>query len=534
MAMNKEDSSQYLKNLASEISGITKNIDLVPERLKQRCLDLLELALKHQDDFYIGVSYVLLADCTFYYDHDILLVSKYLNLAFSYLANSKDKIMIKYYTLKSFVFEEDEEYLEILKCQQKILQLIKETGDETYLVSYFSSIGHLFKECKDFESALFYYKKAELEFEKKEDKYRDISYLNHLTHMIDIYCALNDASHVREYQEKISYVSNVVTTKNIILNYTSMLYSAMNKNKDGIKISVERLLDEKVMEHPNTILRNQLIKEILRCLLIAKDKEYLDRVIREIQSLEDDSARSNIEIQRYLLEYNSMYNNNNEKQLAYKKFYENYQKNMKNRNKNRIQTFTNLIQIKSAMNQKISIEKDNLILEREVLIDELSGLFGRRYLDVIKSQCKDLTHEQIFAIAVIDIDYFKEYNDNYGHIKGDEVIRQVADSLRKYSTNEIISCRYGGDEFYTVWYDANEDKVVTYIQDVMKDLNDKNIEHGYSKCSDRVTVSIGYYLGVVNSESDLIQLLDYADQSIYVSKRKGRNTYSRYVEGGNC
>lgn len=533
MSENLIDTNQYLCAVNSLKEKITRSVDVEPHKEKEYCLELIELAMSQQDNFNIGFSYVWLADYYFFVERDIEMTNKYLSLAYGLLKDSKDTILMKYYVLKSLVFEKDDEYIPMLRCQLSIRQLTKETGDETYLGTYYANVGSLFKACNDFDEALRYYQLTEKEFDRLEDKSTNLQYLIHLTKMIECYCAINDESNVEIIMNKINKISDEVPSKEMVIPYVQMLYYALKKDKDKIIENVEIMIDKNMLHYPKDTLRYQLIIESMRCLLIAKNEKYARIMFDAIDNEADRNLRDNIDIQKYRLEFNRLFGDEKSKKLIYKNFYENYRQLVSARSLSKIQTFANLFQIQNAMDHHKKIESDNNQLEREVLIDELSGLFNRRYLDVVKTQCQYLDAEQDFAIILIDIDYFKEYNDNYGHIEGDEVIRQVAKSLLKYSTNEIVACRYGGDEFYVVCYETTKEKVEKYIIDIMTDLMSKNILHQYSKCSDRVTISIGYYLDKLNKDTNLLEYIGYADRSIYISKRNGRNTFTKYEKGGD-
>lgn len=152
--------------------------------------------------------------------------------------------------------------------------------------------------------------------------------------------------------------------------------------------------------------------------------------------------------------------------------------------------------------------------------DYLTGLYNRRYLFDIGSKiyenCK--INNKTFAIAIIDIDYFKKINDTYGHDIGDVAIKEVARILNKNITSNALISRLGGEEFCICFYNrsANEiNDLLEYIRNSFENntINVKNIELKY-------TISIGYSLDFGKNIDAMIQ---NADEYLYLAKNEGRN-----------
>lgn len=169
----------------------------------------------------------------------------------------------------------------------------------------------------------------------------------------------------------------------------------------------------------------------------------------------------------------------------------------------------------------------NTIIREESYKDPLTKLFNRAYLkDVIKNNVglKNIN------ILMIDIDYFKNYNDNYGHMKGDYILISIAQCI-KNSCNERSdkAIRYGGEEFLIISYSKDEDYIENLPYNIIKNINELNIEHKYSLISDKITVSIGASCGDINSCDDYNVLINEADKALYVAKENGRNTAMKSI-----
>jgi diguanylate cyclase (GGDEF)-like protein len=128
---------------------------------------------------------------------------------------------------------------------------------------------------------------------------------------------------------------------------------------------------------------------------------------------------------------------------------------------------------------------------------------------------------------MIDIDYFKKYNDTYGHDAGDRCLREVASALSQcVMRDEDFIARYGGEEFVAVLPNTDKDGVQLIAEKMLEKVRELNIPHEINGIENYVTVSIGGTTGIVNSlqhESDYIKL---ADKALYESKKNGRNRYT--------
>ncbi len=162
------------------------------------------------------------------------------------------------------------------------------------------------------------------------------------------------------------------------------------------------------------------------------------------------------------------------------------------------------------------------------LTDSLTNLPNRRYLDkkLLEASSDATSNEQMFAVMLIDVDYFKHFNDTYGHHFGDEVIKRVAQLLQlKIRTSDTLS-RMGGDEFVMLIGNLKSEKdIVLIATKIIKSFQaeqvvlDKNIQ---------ITVSIGVAINSPNENTDFKALMRNADEALYMAKGEGRNRFKFY------
>lgn len=156
--------------------------------------------------------------------------------------------------------------------------------------------------------------------------------------------------------------------------------------------------------------------------------------------------------------------------------------------------------------------------------DSMTGLNNRKFLDYYMNKNRNNLLTKSISIIIIDIDYFKKYNDNYGHIEGDKIIKEVASTLKNSVRKSDITIRYGGEEMVLILSDISLNNTEMIVQKIQTNLKNKKIEHKYSEVSNILTISIGIY-NTKFSGQDIYSLINKADMALYKAKKGGRNRY---------
>lgn len=172
------------------------------------------------------------------------------------------------------------------------------------------------------------------------------------------------------------------------------------------------------------------------------------------------------------------------------------------------------------------LNSDKAMLLNKVNVDALTEIYNRRYLTtnfVHYLEVLEISGEWI-TVLMLDVDYFKYFNDTYGHPVGDVCLRKVAHALHiSLSGADDFVVRYGGEEFIAVLPGADK-KVGMYVaQKIQENIRELNIPHEKSDVSDRITLSIGLVSAVPQAQTKMQQYIDRADAALYLSKKNGRN-----------
>ncbi|WP_271254902.1 diguanylate cyclase domain-containing protein [Pseudanabaena sp. Chao 1811] len=181
---------------------------------------------------------------------------------------------------------------------------------------------------------------------------------------------------------------------------------------------------------------------------------------------------------------------------------------------------------KKIADRTSALELANRRLQRLAQIDGLTQVANRRCFDEYWLQQWNMLQQeqQPISLMLIDIDYFKNYNDHYGHLAGDECLRQVAQGISNLLMRpQDLVARYGGEEFVVVLPHTQIEGAKKVAEQIIAVINDLNFTHVKSLVSDRITLSIGISCVVPNSNLLVDMPISLADKALYQAKREGRN-----------
>ncbi len=181
---------------------------------------------------------------------------------------------------------------------------------------------------------------------------------------------------------------------------------------------------------------------------------------------------------------------------------------------------------------KMRVRNHLRIVHQYKLLDQLAYLDGlteisnrRRFEDIFQREWPRSARNQTpFSVAMVDVDFFKQYNDNYGHAMGDIALQKIAKTLENSLKRPAdLIARYGGEEFVMMLPETDADAARIVAERSLAKVNDLDIPHHYSQVAEHISVSIGLATICGNDDIPPETLLKTADKNLYLAKQSGRN-----------
>ncbi len=169
----------------------------------------------------------------------------------------------------------------------------------------------------------------------------------------------------------------------------------------------------------------------------------------------------------------------------------------------------------------VGLTTKNLKLKQDAYVDGLTKVMNRRafnqHMADVQRQSKDL------AIILCDVDFFKGFNDFYGHPAGDDCLQKVAKAIQQAVHSQGIVARYGGEEFAVILQAISSEKAYEIAEQMREKVQTYQIPHAKSQVSQYVSISCGVAMRFGDNGTSLTQILNQADQALYQAKQAGRN-----------
>jgi len=200
-------------------------------------------------------------------------------------------------------------------------------------------------------------------------------------------------------------------------------------------------------------------------------------------------------------------------------------------NRSRIEHFNAKMKIIEQNNALILLSEElkiyNMDLKKRASVDPLTEVFNKGTIEqkLLDYWMEMKVKKSGLAVMMLDIDYFKTYNDTYGHQMGDDCLKIIASAIsHKIAKLDGFMARFGGEEFIIAIPDTSKEVAKEEAEMLRKLVENLNIEHNESKIAKIVTISIGIYCAIPDEACNANQFIHFADKALYKAKRKSRNT----------
>lgn len=482
---------------------------------RELCFALTEKAKKENDWYALAFSYTFLSD---YY-----LASRKNNQCIVYLARAKelseskhyDDLLAKLYNFYGMFYNSICEEVTALDFFLKSLDIAESLKDHEQMASAYNNIATCF-ECKhDYEEAIYYYQKG-YDILDRSDPDLAFSRAVTLTNLCSCARKLQRVKELETYLENFDEIIEMIKADSLVLLYLYCLslYYSLQESNEKLFQTIDKLIEvQKRIE--NRLLVHQVLTNVCEILLDRNEQMYAKEILHILSEINyNNDSKSKKELQKLVVRYCEAFASEKEQLAALKDFYE----------------IITLIEdmglgvYSSGLSAKMELHKTKAKqsdLEKLMNVDDLTGTLNRRCFNH-DIQPTELSGLKSLGIVMLDIDYFKEYNDMYGHQKGDMALIEVGKTLNTIVALGIQAYRYGGDEFSIIFKNHEREDIEQAIRSIQEDMKHKAIPHVGSMSGDTLTFSCGYaYTDTqLASHLDIATLLHEADQNLYEVKKK--------------
>ena len=526
----------YDKEVQNLVEKIMEDRVSAYDRVNTSCSGLIMIGEKLKDDKLLAYGNYYMSE--YYYhmtDYEKSMEYGRKGLLYATRADEKD-IVARAYNIMGILYRSDENYAYAIENYLKSAEYAKKAGLFYEYAMVTGNIALLFFEIQDYDKAMSYYKESLAYYEyAKQNQFYYFNKATVLQSLAEIHVMkgeYDDAGRiVKEVLELISVREEGYRIVDAVPIYMFVSIYNHKIGKDAerdryIALAVEAMKTEKyVIEIYETSLKFcDMLLEINR----YDEFENIMSYYKDCKDCKDEEFQDGMmSVQRILMKYYLKMGKFSEYIGCSEAFLASYDNKLKNHNKD----IKNIINLRTNLNDTI-VEIDEIKEYGEKMrikaeTDELTGLANRtgynNYSEMMFE--KAYSEKSLYGVALIDVDFFKQYNDRYGHLKGDECLKSIAYVLLGEKNEHVYPARYGGDEFVIVFTGMEQRQIREVVKRIKQKVADLAIVNEDSKVNEYITLSQGAFVRVPNGQNKLWDFMSKADDVLYRVKKYGKNSY---------
>ena len=522
MEERKQDAQvEFLKN------EIIKNHWKDTEKTLENCEKLKRIAERKNDAALLGFTYYQIGQI-YYIQNNVELMFQNIAKALNYLDQTEQwGWMARAYNLMAIMSIRKGNISVGMDYYLNGISYCREYGIVNILGSLYLNMGCLYLEHKLFCEAMKYFKMALEIYQKRENVYIPQKTMIY-TNLATCYMLQGELDQTKAYVEKLDlecepYYENV-----------DFVYVACMKVQYYDRCQEMEKRDHYIQEIREHIKRNIPIMDIfddlyffcVHMLQINRD-DVLMEILAVLEPIVEKTGVANI--RRRTLSLKIRYFQKKKMQEEYIQALGRYYELTELMEADSQSMFSSMLYVRSELERENERRKQMEKTQRELKLksetDALTGLANRYRLDEYSEMMhrKCCERGESFAVEILDVDYFKEYNDNYGHQAGDACIKRVAETIDRMQDAHTFCTRYGGDEFVIIYHDLKKEEVYEKAVWLREQIMELGIHHKYSRTHQVVTISQGICYDIPTKDTKSLDFLHGADVMLYRVKKESRN-----------
>lgn len=525
------DFEEYGNQVKEWVTGVKKSRAMDAELTLQLCKKIREHGEKTDDEKLLGFAYYYSGE-TYYLLNDVDNLFKNISRSMTYLENTKqNELLARAYNLLAITSMNRGNAPFAMDYYLSALSFCNKYNLNEVAVMININIGTLYNNFGEHKQAQLYFEVAN----QILNKVKEIP--EYYVYLLSIYIGLGTSCLERELlvkaqkfelqaqKECLPYVGEIETL--CFTCFQARLYNSVGK------INQREECIQKIQEsiHKKLVVLDIFDDFYNYCgmlLEIGKHKEMLE-VLTWLEELAQ--ATKIIYMQRRLVSVKLRYYKAQGKLESYQqeavRFYE-LTEISENENRYMVSNTLNMrFRLEETNKNRHEMEKENRLLQYRSETDALTGIANRYRLNEYAEDAfqRALNNGTSLTIEILDIDYFKQYNDYYGHQEGDVCIRNIATTIKYMEERGNIFCaRYGGDEFIIIYEGYSKENVLKMAEELKEQIMRLKVEHKSSKAFSIVTVSQGLCYDYPHASNKVWDFLHTADMMLYHVKEYSRNS----------
>lgn len=509
-----------------------KNIEL--QYVEKLCNELLDLANQSDDVYAVAFANTYLADS--------LISQRKHSICFQYLKKAEliseeyhyHELLQQIYITGGLYYKAHFDDITAVKYYIDAYNLAVEFNKYDDIIVALNNVSDLFASKKDYAEALSYLKRAHAVFIKKGNIVDCEQNLVVILNLIQLYI-LNDQLNVaqdiyHQYESQITAYPQDERSDAMISSCLLHLAHA-ESNSEAVGQLLDHLLHDCFQNMEDKIISFIVFSSIFEILLTRKDCERCEQLLAKMGELcMNDDLEQQLSFHLCWIHFAETFHLEDSLILAYKQYYL-LQKMVNDLdNKTKSESMKEKILLNHMIQEQELMKQERRILEAKINIDELTQLYNRTYFNQLCITMKKNPGVHNIGFVLVDVDYFKEYNDFYGHFQGDQLLKKIAHALDENGDSRFFAARFGGDEFICLCVNVESFEVHDYLTRVYLQLNNAHIEHTCSSISNIATVSSGFAIFKNDEDFDIDSYITLTDAAMYKAKEKGRNAFEEYKQ----
>lgn len=534
--MQTMDKTKYDETIQELIDRCLAEIGIMSPRVKGTTQALIRQGKKLQDDALLGFAYYYQAQYLYYRDGSVESYRSILKKAFSHTLIADEQTMLSriYGSIAADALNNgcfDIAYNNYMMA----MNIANRIGDKGIKALIEANIGRMYGELRDYKEARKYLRRS-ISSQKKQKT--NLRYIQNTVIMLasDALVSLNlkdlpaAEKTFREMELFFAQGSREVQAELHLSRLYLLTRLALEKDEKEECDRLLKLLFPVLKKEPQV----QDMLEDITCLYhVLMEKKRPQDALDLLTAVEDSIMGTNVAyVMCAFCELKADYCRRANQPRKLNAVLRTYMELAARLRKEQREMYTHAVTLSNLIEglreERRRVMEENEALTRQASTDALTGIPNRFQLNHVLDEAfgKVGAKRQSLGLAILDIDHFKEFNDNYGHQSGDACLIRIAQTLSEIAGEKGIFCaRYGGDEFVMVYTDFDDSAILRVVEEIRTRIEALGIRHAYQPHKDTVTVSQGICNDIPTRPSSPWDFLSVADEALYsIKKQRGKNS----------